>query len=333
LHYKAVPVNLVFVGDVMLGRLVNEVLEQRAPAYPWGDTLGLFRSADWRACNLECVIADRGSPWTTTPKAFHFRSDAKNVAVLQAAGIDAVSLANNHVLDFGYDAFDDMLRILDGARIGRAGAGPDRAQASRPAISRTAAGRLGLIAFTDNQAEWEAPDDGPGILYVPVDPGDPRAKRLLHLVSRTRADVDFLVVSTHWGPNWGYAPPPEHVPFARALVDAGADLVFGHSGHVVRGIEVYRHRPIFYCTGDFVDDYAVDPTERNDESLIFIVHTEGWRVRSLRLYPTIIRRFQALLARGAERQRIGDRMRALCARLGTAASWQDDAGCLEIAVS
>ena len=107
----------------MLGRLVNEVLRREPPESPWGDTLPLFQQADWRMCNLECVLSDRGSPWDETPKAFHFRSDARNVAVLQAARINAVSLANNHSLDYGYDAMLECLHVLDQAGTQRAGAG------------------------------------------------------------------------------------------------------------------------------------------------------------------------------------------------------------------
>lgn len=76
---------LLFVGDVMLGRVVNETLRHKPPEYPWGDTLPLFQRADLRICNLECAISDRGAPWVATPKAFHFRSDARNIAVLRAA--------------------------------------------------------------------------------------------------------------------------------------------------------------------------------------------------------------------------------------------------------
>jgi poly-gamma-glutamate capsule biosynthesis protein CapA/YwtB (metallophosphatase superfamily) len=116
---------LALAGDVMLGRGVNELLK-RAPAdYPWGDTKLLFEQSDWRACNLECVISDCGVPWWATPKAFHFRSDAKNIATLKEARIDAVSLANNHTLDFEYEAMFEMLRLLDQAGIQHAGAGVD----------------------------------------------------------------------------------------------------------------------------------------------------------------------------------------------------------------
>src|SRR5512143_1036996 len=95
---------LLFVGDVMLGRLVNDMLKDEPPEYPWGDTLRVFREADFRAANLECVMSDVGEPWSATYKVFHFRTDSKNVEVLKKARIDFVSLANNHTLDFGYEA-------------------------------------------------------------------------------------------------------------------------------------------------------------------------------------------------------------------------------------
>ena len=91
---------ILLVGDVMLGRLVNEVLKHEPPGYPWGDTSAIFKKADLRICNLECVISDKGQPWTITPKIFHFRTDYKNIAVLKKAQINMVSLANNHVLDY-----------------------------------------------------------------------------------------------------------------------------------------------------------------------------------------------------------------------------------------
>jgi poly-gamma-glutamate capsule biosynthesis protein CapA/YwtB (metallophosphatase superfamily) len=93
------PLQLLLLGDCMLGRLVNEVLENAPPEYPWGDTLPILHSADWRICNLECVISDQGAPWPAYPKVFHLRSAAKNIAVLDAARMNGVSLANNHVLD------------------------------------------------------------------------------------------------------------------------------------------------------------------------------------------------------------------------------------------
>ena len=325
--------NLLFVGDVMLGRLVNGVLKERPPEYSWGDTLPLFHDADVRICNLECALSDWGTPWSVTPKVFHFRSDAKNVDVLRAAQIDVVSLANNHILDFEYEGLSHTINNLDTAGIRHAGAGNSLSEASEPATWVTKGIKLGLIAFTDNEPGWEATDEQPGIFYVPITLKDKRAEKLFEKVNRTKEVVDLLVVSTHWGPNWGYAAPAEHMSFAHALIDAGADIIFGHSGHIARGIEIYKHRPIMYCTGDFIDDYAVDEIERNDRSFVFVAETEGHSIYRLLLYPTVIRDFQASRAGDGEREAIVAKMQGLCTQLRTATTWNEKEAYLEIRLS
>ena len=323
------PLHLLLLGDCMLGRLVNEVLENAPPEYPWGDTLPILHSADYRICNLECVLSDRGEPWSAYPKPFHFRSAAKNIAVLEAAQINALSLANNHVLDYGYDAMFQMLEILDRAGIVHSGAGVNLEEASRLATAEVCGRKLGLLAFTDNEPAWEATAHQPGIFYVPVDLSDPRAQALLELVREQKDAVDLLIVSAHWGGNWGYYPPREHVALAHALVNAGAGLVFGHSSHVFRGIEFYEGRPILYSAGNFVDDYAVDRIERNDQSFIYVADIENGTSRRLSLYPTLIRRCQARCA-GVYAQGIVEKMRGLCSGMNTSAEWNPACDCLEV---
>jgi poly-gamma-glutamate synthesis protein (capsule biosynthesis protein) len=321
---------LLVVGDVMLGRLVNQILQHEPPAYPWGDTLAVFRAADFRLCNLECVMADRGRPWSMTPKRFHFRSDAKNVAVLKAAHIDCVCLANNHTLDFEDEALLEMLPLLDEAGIGHAGAGRDWMESIRPATFLVRGRRIGVIALTDNEPQWAAEERKPGIFYVPVDMRDARATRLLELVRRSKEALDVLIVSAHWGPNWGYRPPPAHPPFARALIEAGADVIFGHSGHVFRGVECYRERPIIYCAGDFIDDYAVDPRMRNDWSFLFRVSVEEGRFARLDLTPVKLSYARVDLAQGGEREKILERMESLSAEMGTVFTRHEGALALEV---
>ena len=323
----------LFVGDVMLGRLVNDILRERPPVYPWGNTLSIFQGVDVRICNLECVISDKGTPWLLTPKVFHFGSDARNVETLKIAGIDAVSLANNHALDYGYDAMLDMLKILDDAGIHHAGAGVNFEEASRPAIFEIGRKKIGFIAFTDNEPDWESATEIPGVFYVPIDIHDNRAKRLFEIVRKTREKTDFLIVSTHWGPNWGYRPQPEHIPFGHTLIDAGADVVFGHSCHVFQGIEIYNDRPVIYSAGDFIDDYAVDEIERNDQSFIFTLEIHNSKIFRLRLYPTVISDFQARLATQSEAKEIMDKMQQLCAEFKTPARCDEKEGCIEILAS
>lgn len=308
--------SLLFVGDVMLGRGVNAVLRHAAPEYPWGDTLPIFRQADFRMCNLECALSDRGTPWPD--KAFHFRSDAKNVAVLKKAGIDAVSLANNHALDFGADALQDTLDVLDQAGIVHAGAGMDRDAAFEPAFVHAAGMRVALVSFTDNyEPGWEAAAARPGVAYVPVDFEEDRAAHLFDTIALARTKADIVVVAAHWGPNWGYEPPAPQPAFARRMVELGADVIFGHSAHVFRGVEVYRGRPIIYCAGDFIDDYAVDETERNDESFIFICDTGSSGIERVRLYPVLIDYARTRLATGKRAAAISYKMERLCREMTT----------------
>lgn len=321
---------LLLVGDVMLGRLVNDVLKRQPSEYPWGDTLPLFNQADVRLCNLECALSDWGEPWSITPKMFHFRSDAKNVQTLTSAHIDAVSLANNHALDFNYGGLFHTVRTLQDAGIHCAGAGATFAEAAAPAVWNVKGITLGLLACTDNESDWAATDERAGIWYVPMVLEDPRATQLLEAVRRTKEKVELLIVSLHWGPNWGYDPPAEHGPFAHALIDAGADVIFGHSGHIMRGVELYKGKPILYCAGDFIDDYAVDEVERNDQSGVFVLEIEDAAIARLFLYPTVIRAFQARRARQGERRAIASLMQQLCTRLHTETHWDERAGRLEI---
>lgn len=327
---SASRLRLVFVGDVMLGRGVNEFLQWAGADYPWGDTKTLFQAADWRACNLECVISDRGTPWARTPKAFHFRSDARNVAVLQAAAIDAVSLANNHTLDFEYAAMFEMLKLLDQAGIQRAGAGADIAEAARPAIRGVKGAAIGMIAFTDNEPQWEAGPRRPGVFYSPIDIADERARMLFETIRETRKRANLIVVSAHWGPNWGYQPLAGHIRFSHALIDAGTDIVFGHSGHVFQGVELYGGHPIMYCTGNFVDDYAVDEVERNDESFVFTLEIGRGRMIRMLLHPTVIADCQARMASGTRAEEIAGKMARLCKDFDTPVRWLKKRELLEI---
>ncbi|GAA3667526.1 hypothetical protein GCM10023081_02780 [Arthrobacter ginkgonis] len=326
---------ICFVGDIMLGRLVNDRLRRTGPGHPWGDVLPVLAGADVRIGNLECVLSDRGIPWPG--KTFHFRSDTRNVACLEAAGFDAVSLANNHVLDYDADALLDTLCTLDAHRVLHAGAGADLDAARRPALWECRGTRLGLVALTDNEPGWEATGRAPGVHHVPIDPADARARALLEAVRDLRERTGVLIVSAHWGGNWGTAAPPAHRAFAHALIDAGADVVYGHSPHITRGIEIHRGRPILYGTGDFVDDYAVDPLERNDESFIFLLRTGGegpgnrqHQAGELQLVPTVIEDCSARLAGPGDAARMVRRMQRLCADLGTASTWREDLGRLVV---
>ena len=306
---------LILLGDVMLGRLVNQVLVREPPEYPWGNVLPLLRSANALVLNLECVISDRGEPWPG--KMFVFRSDRKNVAVLESARVTAVSLANNHALDMGADALEECLDVLAGHGILAAGAGRSLDAARRPVYFPIDGLDAALVAFTDNEPAWEATPTRPGLFHAAVDSDDDRFQAVLDAIQEASAAADVTIVSAHWGGNWGERPPDSHRQAARLFIDAGADVVFGHSAHTFRGVEIYRDRPVLYSCGDFVDDYAVDEIERNDQSFVFILDFDGADLCRLLLVPTVIRNFQARLAPQREWRAILQKMLRLSADLGT----------------
>lgn len=156
---------LVFLGDVMLGRLVNERLKEKEPSFIWGNTLPVLQSASANFANLETTITDWGEP--IPGKTFCFRTDSKNVAALKEAKISAVSLANNHILDFGERGLKETIKNLKKAKIAFAGAGEDWQAVKKPAILKVNQLKIAFIAATDNQPEWEAKRSEPGVFFVP----------------------------------------------------------------------------------------------------------------------------------------------------------------------
>ncbi len=147
---------VAMTGDVMLGRLVNSVLDNNGYTYVWGDTIDIIREADLSLINLECVISSKGTEWTKTFKLFHFRANVDAIKVLQIASIDYASLANNHTLDYGEEALQEMLELLDKGGILHSGAGRDLKEATMPAILKVGRKKVAVISLTDNQPEWEA---------------------------------------------------------------------------------------------------------------------------------------------------------------------------------
>lgn len=326
---------LALAGDVMLGRLVDEHVQAIGdPTYVWGDVLPLLQQAELAIVNLECVIAspETGRPWR--PKVFHFKAGPWAIQALQAASVEAVALANNHVLDFHEDALLEMLERLDQAGIARAGAGRNLREAMQPAVVEGPGVRVGLVAVTDNEPDWEASDeDGgrPGVFYVPLETRGERFERLCRAIEEARARAEVVVVSAHVGPHYREHPGPEYRAFAHAVLEAGADVYMGSSNHIFQGVEVRERGVILYDLGDFVDDYMVDPVLRNDWSFLFCLEFEGDVLRRLRMVPTHIQRMQVRLARGEVRGRIQSRMVALCLALGTRVREEEGALVVEVA--
>lgn len=303
----------------MLGRGVAAEIERQDPVDFWGDLRPVLLASDLVVANLECAITVHPVRWTRTRKVFHFRAPPQAVRVLHAAGVRAVSLANNHVLDFEETGLRDTLRHLDEAGIVHAGAGENLEEAREPAVVDLGGWKVGVVAFTDNEPAWAARPGRPGVSHLRFLPSPTALGTVERAADRARdRGAEFVILSVHWGPNMVTQPRRPFRWFARAALERGVDLVYGHSAHVFQGVEVHRGAPILYDTGEALDDYAVDPVLRNDRSFIFLVDVTGSRVRALRLMPIRIGDTRVRLARGQDFEETCRRMEELTWQLGSA---------------
>lgn len=311
-------ITLAFVGDVMLGRGVNEEIPHRSPESFWGNTLPIFRGADAAIANLECAVTQYPQEWSRTPKLYHFRANPAAVEVLRAANIQCVSLANNHTLDFNEWGLLDTLRYLDAAGISHAGAGRNQRESIAPTIMDIAGLKVGLIGITDNEPAFAAGSAHPGTYYMEIRSDPNTLASLEESIEQLRGSgVKLVVLSAHWGPNMVLSPPPWFRHFAHAAIDCGVDIFHGHSAHLFQGVELYSHGLILYDTGDFLDDYAVDPILHNDWSFVFLVDVDADGLYRLRMIPVRLHYTQVELARGKVFADICHRMRSLCAAFNT----------------
>jgi poly-gamma-glutamate capsule biosynthesis protein CapA/YwtB (metallophosphatase superfamily) len=318
-------VTLALAGDVMLGRLVRDAIKERGYTYPWGDILPALAGADRFLVNLECALTSETRRWYDgEPKPFHFRADPDMAAALTAGGVDGVSLANNHIGDFGDAGLLETVRVLDRAGIAHAGAGMDLAGARAPARFLARGRRVALFAAADHPAAWRASAGAPGMHFLPVPPGEAELGPLLDAIQAERSRAEHIVLSLHWGPNMLERPSAEFRSLAHRMLDAGVDVVWGHSAHIPQGIELSEEKLILYDTGDLIDDYAVDPQLRNDLGAIFLVTLGCAGVDRLEVIPIQIADRQARLARGEGAAWITRRIARLSAEFHTTLHPEND---------
>lgn len=287
---------------VRLAERANGPIPRAAdPAYVWGAALDEWaRTApDARIINLETSITrseDRA------PKAINYRMSPENAACFRAASIDCSVLANNHILDWGRAGLADTLKTLASLQIRTAGAGRNLDEARAPAILPIAGkGQVLVFSFASvtsgTPEEWAATQDTAGVNLL-RNLTEQTAMDVADHIASVKQPNDIVIVSIHWGPNWGYDIPDDHRFFARALVDmADVSIVHGHSSHHPMPIEIYRDRLILYGCGDFLNDYegiAGYERYRSDLTLMYFadIHPKTKNLVALELVPLQIRRFQ-----------------------------------------
>ncbi len=359
------PVTLFLCGDVMTGRGVDQILpypsspeiyepymtsardyvkiaeEANGPIpapvafdYIWGDALEELEQVapDLRLINLETAVTRSDAYWPR--KGINYRMHPDNFPCIESTGIDACILANNHVLDWGYKGLEETLDTVAAAGMKSVGAGRNSREAEDPAVFELPGGRRVIVlAFAHTSSgvppEWQADPERAGIFLI-ESLNDAAIEKIASQVAALKQAGDLMVISIHWGGNWGYRIPREQQRFAYGLIDrAAVDVVHGHSSHHPRGIEIYNDRPILYGCGDFLNDYEGIRSHseyRGDLALMYFLTLDPRSGRLLRLQmtPLQIRRFRLHRASKPDTQWLAQTMDRECRRLG--ASLRRNAG-------
>ena len=358
------PVTLFLCGDVMTGRGVDQVLPhpgdpaihesymKSAQGYVhlaervngpiskpvefdwiWGDALEVLQrvAPDLRIINLESSITVSDDFWPR--KGIHYRMHPANTPCITAAGIDCCALANNHVLDWGYAGLAETLESLERAGIQASGAGRNLGQAQAPVILAST-GSSRVIVFSAGSKSsgvppsWAATHDRAGVSFI--DSCEDTANRIAAQVQAVKQAGDIVVMSIHWGGNWGYQVTDKQRSFAHRLIDdAGVDVIHGHSSHHPRGIEIYRNRPIIYGCGDFVNDYeGIQGHQefRGDLSLMYFptMDPRSGALARFEVTPMRIRRFRLQRANTEEAAWLAKTLDKESKKLGAQVQYADD---------
>ena len=264
---------LIFVGDIMLSRKIDKLMnESRDFRFPFLKISETLRSADFTFGNLEGPISDRGR---NQGSKFSFRVDPEAVEGLKFAGFDMVSLANNHILDWGVEALAQTVSILHANGIKSVGAGRNYTEANNPVFAEIGNTKIAFFAYTNFYPEnLLATENRGGVSSFNLE-------EIKANIKNARSRTDLVVVSLHWGDEYKLRSSPTQQGIAHALIEAGADLIVGHHPHVAQEVERYKDGWILYSLGNFVfDQYLWDETKKG---LMAKVTLEDKKISSLEL--------------------------------------------------
>jgi poly-gamma-glutamate synthesis protein (capsule biosynthesis protein) len=358
-------ITLFLCGDVMTGRGIDQVLPYAGDptlyesymnsaegyvelaenlngpipkpvdfSYIWGDALNELNNAepDLRIINLETSVTKSNDYWQG--KAVHYRMHPDNIECLTSAKIDFCSIANNHVLDWGYSGLTETIETIKKSEIRFAGAGYNLKEAEAPAVIKI--GRKGrVIIFSYGSItsgvplSWAAENNRSGINLL-RDFSDETIQQIKKQVAAIKQQGDVVVASIHWGSNWGYDIPSNHTEFAHKLIDiADVDLIHGHSSHHPRPIEIYKDKLIIYGAGDFLNDYeGITGYQqfRDDLTLMYFVdvRTLNGKLLNLRMVPMQIKKYRLNYASKEDAEWLTDIMNSECEKFKTHFELRED---------
>ncbi len=298
---------IMAVGDVFLGRGVEYHLTKNNKSfnYPFEKVHDILKEGDIIYCNLEAPFTDSTHGLAGIDEEggkYCLKNKPEAFEGVKYAGFNLVSLANNHILDYYERGLFDTIRLLEENSIAYAGAGSDLDEARKPAIIEKKGVKVGMLSYTD-MAEVLYKGNPPLRFVAGEDKAGVAPRKLEYIkedIEKLRDKVDILIVTLHWGVEYEYYVLPEQVEFAHHVMDLGADIIIGSHPHRMKGIEIYKGKPIVYSLGNFISDQN-DP--RNQEGFILDFEFENKKLKSLSGIPfTIFQKMQVVPLEGEEAQ-------------------------------
>src|SRR5712664_3600799 len=312
--------SVIAVGDIMLGGRAKKAVAEFGPDYPFDGVLPLLRTAPFVLGNLEGPFAEKAR---RQQRNFSYRVDVSLASSLRRAGINVVTLANNHLIDCGRSGVLETLDALSNTNVFALGAGTNKRTAHEPVILQAGAMRIGLLGYYWNR-RTAATADRPGSAMDPPEALEADIRGL-------REHADRIVVTFHWGVPYERGPSPEERAKARFAVDCGADAVVGHHPHIVQPFEIYRGCPIFYSVGNF----AFGSGNSRAEGLLVGLRFEDYKTAA-NIYPLYVKNrdlrvnYQPKVLAGRAAERVLTEMMKISSDSATFMKLQNGRGHIEL---
>ena len=268
-------VNIILVGDIMLDRGVEYMIEKQGKGdlkFPFLKIAEYFKKADIVFGNLEGIISDKG---TKIGSIYSFRVNPKAMEELALTGFNVLSLANNHALDYGKEALEDCFIRLKDSGISYVGAGLNEKEAFSLVVKEVNNTKIGFLAYTDLGPEiWKAKEDS-GIAWIK----ESDLEKIEKDIQEAKNKVDVLIVSLHSGEEYTQKLTQFQIEFPKMAIEAGADLIVGHHPHVVQPNEKYQQGYIFYSLGNFIFDQSF--SKETMGGLLLEVHIKDKKIKEI----------------------------------------------------
>ncbi|MFJ1118761.1 CapA family protein [Bacillus thuringiensis] len=262
---KSVILTMTMVGDVMMGRNIENISAQYGSDYVFRYVLPYFQNSDYVSGNFEnAVLLDDKEKYIKAEKYIHLATDRKSATAAKNAGFTLLNLANNHMMDFGEKGLIDTLQVFKDERLDYVGAGVNLTDAKNIVYKNLNGIKVASLGFTDAYAKgFIAKKDQAGVLNTNP---DVFFEQIRKAKSIQEGNADIVIVNVHWGEEYDTEANPRQKSLAKAMVDAGADIIIGHHPHVLQSFEIYKNSIIFYSLGNFVFDQGW--TRTKDSALV-----------------------------------------------------------------